>query len=259
MVQRLKSLTILFLFCLAPLSTLAEERAPEALNSSIIQANGLAATLALSPALIDQEIEKLSIKPVKLSKKKQNQLKEQLLARYHPSRLEKLLIQKLNTKAAQGPTALSDFYQGALAKEIRHLKTEALQEKYEPYLLEYEKKLALLPAQSQRKKLIIVLDKLSYESAWQTELIYRIQQSALQSLPEKAQGRYEPASKQAIEQQTLGFNNIVNMYSLRHLPSDQIIEYLDGLHEHSAKMALFDSAFKEMLIELQELQLINEK
>lgn len=217
--------------------------------SKIIAVNGLMTTLALSPTLIDSEINKLSNKKLKLSKQELSEIKTIMLARFHPSIIEERLLLKLHDTDNTNALALLNFYQSDLATQIHSLRKAQLQPEHQTQLLEYQEKLLSQPAQGHRYKLITIFDKLNYQSQWQAALIQTIQESIHNTLPEKKRSHYHLATEQSIEQELAEFNRVINMHSLRLFPSDQLISYLDGLHNHKTTLELIDSLYHETLNE----------
>lgn len=224
------------------------------LYADIIRANGLLSTLALSPTLIDVEINKLSGKAFKLSKKEQEKIKQQVLVRFHPKTIEALILAKLENTDKQNALALLSFYQSELGVQIRSLQVNQLDPEFKTQLLDYQEKLSGQSVSSQREKLISIFDDLSYQSQWQAALIYYIQESIQLALPAQKQKNYPLSSEQTLQQQIADFNRTINMYSFKHLPSAQIIICLDALNNNKASLKAIDIAFRETLLEQRNSQ-----
>jgi hypothetical protein len=251
LVKLLKYSAVWFFIGLISTTVCADEPSATDIYSKIIRANGLEQTLNLSVALINHEIEALNSKKLKLSTDDLVNIKLQLLTRYQPTGLEVLLLNKLKNTESTSSTQLLQFYESSLAVEIHGLRAQNLQEKYQTELLEYQKKLESLPTQSHRKKLILVVDRLNRQSEWQAALSFSIQQSLYLLLPETTRKNYIFSNEETLLNEFLEFNSIINMYSLRHITSEQLILYLDELNENKVNIKAIDASFRELLQEQQ--------
>lgn len=243
----------LFLFLLITPTAFAEATSIPTISnnaySEIITANGLGTTLALSPILINAEIKNLSEKKINLSKKEQEAIKNNLLARFHPSIIQERLLSRLHDHQNDNTLSLLSFYQSELATQMHGLRNDQLQPEHKTQLLEYQQKLMSQSAQGHRYKLITVFDKLNYQSQWQAALMQAMRESIYNELPEKKRHLYEVSTVQSIEQELSELNRVINMYSLKLVPSDQLIIYLDALHNNKTTLELINNLYHETLLE----------
>lgn len=201
----------------------------------------------LSLAVIDHELQTISNRKYRVSKKQRNQIKKALLAKFHPQELLTHLANKIEPSDLVGKyrTWLSSSEAQKLIKLQNHHLNHAYQEK----LFSYQKKLTTSMQNNERYKLVEVYDGLYKESKTQAALIHAIQASVYESLPKKSQKLYVLPSEAEISSEIAKLNIIVNLYSFRHIPTEDIVDYLDALVVHRDALSLIDTAYRETLAE----------
>jgi len=98
-------------------------------------------------------------------------------------------------------------------------------------------------------------DGLTFQSQWQAVLIRTIQDSIQLTLPKEKRKYYIISDEQSILEELADFNSVLNMYSLRYLPSEQLIEYLNTLNDSHSTLEIIDIAFRETLEEQKSIQI----
>jgi len=177
-----------------------------------------------------------------------------MLARFHPNTIESIVLNKLKQTNDAKADVLLKFYRGDLALHIQNLQKAPLNIE-QTELLAYQKKLSSIPVQNHRRKLMAAFDGLTFQSQWQAVLIRTIQDSIQLTLPKEKRKYYIISDEQSILEELADFNSVLNMYSLRYLPSEQLIEYLNTLNDSHSTLEIIDIAFRETLEEQKSIQI----
>jgi len=226
-----------------------------------LETSGLSSVIKLSPAIIDQEIKNIDRRKSGLSKKELSAFQNELLARYHPSELERISL-RLFLQGQQADIknieALNEFFQNdASAALIGQIESIMLEENQQA-LIDYQQRITEQPPQDHRKRMARAYDGLNHVSQWQLMLRLQIQGDILKRVslagkPEAYQAE-DPVNQLARLQ---GFNEIIYLYAFRQTPASEIVPILNFL-SNDANQQIFislDQAFEKCLKQRSELNL----
>lgn len=216
-------------------------------HQTLLELSVLPIILSTSPAIIDNEIDKLKNHNIKLKKKQGEQLKNDLLARFHPEELERQVLQTLQHNPDLDNKDILAFeraLQKASLEILLELPRSTLSKPPQPALLDYHKKLEQQAPQSHRLSLIAAFDGLEHQSLWQAALVHHIQKAILASLNRLEQGKfakhYHVTSIDEQREPLSSYNRVILLYAFRKTPSLDIVPYLDTL-DKPANKRLFEA------------------
>lgn len=234
-------------------------------EQTLLELSVLPIILLTSPAIIDNEIAKLEGQNIKLKKKQREQLRHDLLARFHGKELERQILQALRNNPKldnQDILALSRSSQQPSLQALLELHRSTLNKPPRQALLDYYQKIEQQPPQPHRLSLIRAFDGLEKQSHWQAALVHHIQTAIFDSLNQHKENKrathYQIAGINKQRELLSNYNHILLLYAFRQTPSLDIVPYLDTLNkpENKRLFEALDLAFTRVLDHRTNMALI---
>ncbi len=244
----LKSQALSLVFSIALLisnTSYSEGNQKNATQANTENASPLMRAIYLSPKIIESEIELLSKKPYKLSRKELSNLKQQLNARFHPLTIYNEF--EKNIQSNKEIAHYQEFLNSEEAQKFYQLQNLSLQKHQHSNIIDYQEKIKGKTISNTRQKLIDVFDGLNHESELQAKIIYHIKSFTYDNLDKRNKRKYHLPTQTDISGQLKAYNAAINLYAFKSVSTDDIIAYLDALNNHKKAIDGINDSLERVL------------